>query len=203
MSLDTHKYGYALKGASVILYRNKELRQAQYFCYADWPGGLYTTPTIAGSRSGGLISQCWASLMSLGEEGYLKLTDGIVKSTQLYRKGIESIDGLEVIGETQAMIVCFVGVNGVNVYSVVDAMSKKGWGLNSHQNPTCAHICVTASHVGNEEALLSDLRKSVEEVKNDPSKKSGTAAIYGMTSSLPAGPVNDMLKIYNDVVLKV
>jgi len=51
--------------------------------------------------------------------------------------------------------------------------------------------------------LLDDLKKSVAEVKSDPMKKSGTAAIYGMTSSLPAGPVNDMLKIYNDVVLKV
>jgi glutamate/tyrosine decarboxylase-like PLP-dependent enzyme len=48
MSLDTHKYGYALKGTSVLLYANKQLRQAQYFCYADWTGGLYTTPTLAG-----------------------------------------------------------------------------------------------------------------------------------------------------------
>lgn len=58
MSLDTHKYGYALKGTSVVLYRNRTLRQSQYFCYADWTGGMYTTPTIAGSRSGGLIAQC-------------------------------------------------------------------------------------------------------------------------------------------------
>ena len=58
MSLDTHKYGYALKGTSIVLYRNKALRQSQYFCYADWTGGMYTTPTIAGSRSGGLIAQC-------------------------------------------------------------------------------------------------------------------------------------------------
>jgi glutamate/tyrosine decarboxylase-like PLP-dependent enzyme len=49
MSLDTHKYGYALKGTSVLLYANKHLRQAQYFCYADWTGGLYTTPTLAGN----------------------------------------------------------------------------------------------------------------------------------------------------------
>lgn len=46
MSMDTHKYGYALKGTSVVLYRNTELRQCQYFCYAEWPGGLYATPTV-------------------------------------------------------------------------------------------------------------------------------------------------------------
>ena len=59
MSLDTHKYGCALKGSSVVLYRSAELRHCQYFCYGDWTGGLYTTPTLAGSRSSGLIAQCW------------------------------------------------------------------------------------------------------------------------------------------------
>ena len=62
MSLDTHKYGYALKGTSVCLYANKELRQAQYFCYADWTGGLYTTPTLAGTFITHIlicIFNCW------------------------------------------------------------------------------------------------------------------------------------------------
>lgn len=204
MSLDTHKYGYALKGTSVLLYSNREIRQAQYFCYADWSGGLYTTPTIAGSRSGGLISQCWASLMALGEEGYLKHTKDILETVKVIAKGINEIDGLKVIGNAEVMIVCFIGVNGVNVYSVADRMSKKGWSLNSHQSPACVHICCTVTHVGHENDILNDLKISVEEVKNDPSSnKAGTAAIYGMTSSLPSGPVNDILKIYNDVVLSV
>ena len=46
MSIDTHKYGFALKGSSVLLYSNRDIRQAQYFCYPDWTGGLYTTPTV-------------------------------------------------------------------------------------------------------------------------------------------------------------
>lgn len=32
-------------------------------------------------------------------------------------------------------------------------------------------------------------------------KKDGNAAIYGMAATLPAGPVNDMLRTYMDVVL--
>jgi sphinganine-1-phosphate aldolase len=203
MSLDTHKYGYALKGTSVVLYRSRELRQAQYFCYADWSGGLYTTPTIAGSRSGGMIAQCWASLVALGEEGYLQHTKDIMDCTKRLADGIRKIDGLQVIGNAEVMIVCFVGSPDVNVYSVVDVMAKKGWSLSSHQLPACAHICCTLAHVGNEAKLLQDLQICVDEVRSDPNKKSGKAAIYGMTSTLPAGPVNDMLKIYNDVVLKV
>jgi glutamate/tyrosine decarboxylase-like PLP-dependent enzyme len=99
MSLDTHKYGYALKGTSVCLYRNKELRHAQYFCYAEWTGGMYTTPTIAGSRSGGLIAQCWASMMSLGEEAYLQHTKEIMHVCQTIAKGVASISGIALLGK--------------------------------------------------------------------------------------------------------
>ena len=95
-----------------------------------------------------------------------------------------------------------LGTGDVNVYNVADKMSAKGWSLNSHQSPACVHICCTVRHIGREDELLSDLKLSVEEVKANPNK-GGKAAIYGMTSSLPAGPVNDLLKIYNDVVLKV
>ena len=75
MSCDTHKYGYAPKGTSVVLYRGQELRQHQYFTLADWPGGLYYSPTFSGSRPGGLSAACWAALVSMGEAGYLKATE--------------------------------------------------------------------------------------------------------------------------------
>ena len=203
MSLDTHKYGYALKGTSVVLYRFPELRHCQYFCYADWTGGLYTTPTIAGSRSGGLISQTWASLMSLGEDGYLKHTKDILNSTKILAEGISKIKGLYLLGDAEAMIVCFNSEPGVNIYNVAGLMSKRQWSINSHQSPTCVHICVTACNTGNEQQLLKDLAECVELVRADPKSSHGTAAIYGMTSFLPNGPVNDILKAYNDVVLKV
>ena len=204
MSVDTHKYGYALKGTSVVLYRTTELRQAQYFCYADWTGGLYTTPTVAGSRSGGLIAQCWASLVALGEEGYLKHTKDIIATTKLISDGVRSMPDLYLLGNADAMIVCFDSKT-LNIYDVLDAMSRKGWSLNSHQNPRCIHVCVTVTHVGHAQTLLNDLNECVLSVKNNSnngnSKKNGSAAIYGMTTALPAGPINEILKIYNDVVL--
>lgn len=203
MSLDTHKYGYALKGTSVVLYRNRDIRQCQYFCYADWTGGLYTTPTIAGSRSGGLIAQTWASLVAMGENGYMHYAKEILSAAQTISAGVEKIPGLKILGKTEAMIVCFVGENGVNCYAVADRMSKKGWSLNSHQHPPSVHICCTVRHAGREQEILDDLAASVKEVRADSTAHSGTAAIYGMTSSLPSGPVNELLKIYNDVVLKL
>jgi sphinganine-1-phosphate aldolase len=204
MSLDTHKYGYALKGTSVVLYRNKELRHSQYFCYADWTGGMYTTPTVLGSRSGGLIAQTWASMMTLGYEGYFKHTKSIMETTKLIAEGVKKIDGLKLLGQAEAMIVCFTTTkeSGLNVYSIGDKMHHKGWSLNSLQHPASIHICVTVAHAGHHEEFLQDLEVSVLEVKKNPDDKSGNAAIYGMTSALPPGPVNELLKVYNDVVLK-
>ena len=78
MSADTHKFGYAAKGTSVVLYRGAELRHAQYFTITDWPGGLYCSPTFAGSRPGALSAACWAAMVSIGEEGYLEATGRIL-----------------------------------------------------------------------------------------------------------------------------
>lgn len=217
MSLDTHKFGFALKGASVVLYRTKALRQSQYFCYADWTGGMYTTPTIAGSRSGGLIAQCWASLVAMGEEGYMKHCRDIIETTKAIATGVKLIDGLVLLGAAEAMIVCFAAAPAtaaekdakksvLNIYSVADEMSKKGWSLNSLQNPSCVHLCITVRHVGQESQFLDDLKDSVAKVKAAMAagaKVDGKAAIYGMTSGLPSGPVNSLLRAYNDVVLKL
>ena len=208
MSVDTHKFGFALKGASVVLYGNKSLRQAQYFCYADWTGGMYTTPTIAGSRSGGLIAQCWASMMALGESGYKKHTQDILDTTRAVMEGVRKIPGLRLLGDSAAMIVCFASQDEklMNTYTVSDYMTKKGWSLNTLQNPVCVHLCCTVRHVGREKEFLNDLAAAAHEAQvaaSSGQKASGKAAIYGMASGMPTGPVNELLKVYNDVVLKI
>ncbi|XP_027350832.1 sphingosine-1-phosphate lyase isoform X2 [Abrus precatorius] len=69
ISVDVHKYGLAPKGTSVVLYRNHEIRKHQFVAVTEWSGGLYVSPTIAGSRPGSLIAGAWAAVMSLGKEG--------------------------------------------------------------------------------------------------------------------------------------
>ena len=190
MSLDTHKYGYALKGSSVVLYRSKELRRAQYFNYPEWTGGIYTTPTIAGSRSGGLLAQTWASMMAMGESGYMKYTRDILETAKLIAQGVKSIQGLTILGATEVMIVCFAADKSVpkpiDIYAVGDCMTARGWCLNTLQHPASIHICCTVCHVGHHEEFLSDLRSSVEEIRSRPANaKEGKAAVYGMAASLP------------------
>lgn len=204
MSLDTHKYGYASKGTSIVLYRNPEVRKHQYFVYVNWPGGIYATPSTAGSRPGGLIAACWASMVRLGLKGYQDQTRKIMETTQLIRKGIDKIPGVYVLGDPKAMVVAF-GSKEFNIYNIGDKMSHRGWSLNALQRPACLHICVTVPHTKYYERFLKELAEAVEEVRAAGGKVAtdGAAPLYGATSSLPNGPIEDMVCSYMDIVLKV
>ncbi|CBJ31196.1 Pyridoxal-dependent decarboxylase [Ectocarpus siliculosus] len=203
ISADTHKYGYAPKGTSVALFRNKELRHQAYFCFPEWTGGLYVTPTIAGSRPGGLSAACWASMVGMGRDGYEKAVTGIMETVKEVAQGVSDISGLSLLGEPRAMVVCFRGDGGVNIYKVGDRMSHRGWSLNALQHPPCLHLCVTMCHVGKAGVFLADLLASTLEAAAAAGEgdENSTAAIYGMASSMPAGPVNVLLRTYTDVTL--
>jgi sphinganine-1-phosphate aldolase len=216
MSLDCHKYGYALKGTSVVLYRSKKLRQSQYFCYGEWPGGLYSTPTVLGSRSGGLIAQTWASMMAMGMKGYLEAVRGIMETTQEIAQKIRTeVPEIILLGNIDAFILCFTTPSSVNksgssstesrlnIYMINELMHEKGWILNAIQQPPSLHFCVTYPNVGHVDHFVSDLKASIKELKENPRKETGFAVIYGTAAAMPSGPVNELLKVYNDVVLKI
>ena len=99
MSVDTHKYGYAAKGTSVVLYRGHDLRHYQYYTTTDWPGGLYFSPTFAGSRPGAFSAACWAALTSIGTSGYMDATRKILETAATIKAGIRQIPELRVLGD--------------------------------------------------------------------------------------------------------
>jgi sphinganine-1-phosphate aldolase len=207
MSVDTHKFGYSLKGISVVLYRTPDLRRAQYFCCPKFPGGLYSTPAIAGSRSSGLIVQCWASMIHLGESGYLRHTSDILQAVSTIHQGIvTSIPELEIMGRSEAMIVCFRSSSEetIKTYAVGYKMVQKGWGLNLLQYPIGIHLCCTVQTVGHEEDFLSDLKEVIKEIRvNGEGHIGGTAAVYGSAAVFPAGPVEEVMKGYQDAIYRV
>lgn len=204
MSADTHKYGYAAKGTSVVLYRTEELRHYQYFTLADWPGGLYFSPTFAGSRAGALSAACWATLLSMGEEGYLKATKAILETASKIKQGIREIDGIRLIGDP-LFVIAFDAPN-FDVYRVLDKMAEKHWSINGLHKPSCVHIAITLRHTmqGVAERFIADLKESVEWVKANPVSDGGLAPVYGLAASIPfRGMVSDLLKRYMDVLYKV
>jgi glutamate/tyrosine decarboxylase-like PLP-dependent enzyme len=201
MSADTHKYGYAAKGTSVVLYRGKELRRHQYFTASDWPGGLYFSPTFAGSRPGALSAVCWAALVSTGESGYLEATRAIMETAKKIRAGIEQIEGLRVLGDP-LWVIAFAS-DDFDIYRVLGFLAERGWSLNGLHKPASVHICVTLRHTqeGVAERFLADLRAGVEHVRGTPPEKGGLAPVYGMAATIPfRGAVSDLLRRYCDLL---
>jgi glutamate/tyrosine decarboxylase-like PLP-dependent enzyme len=203
ISADTHKFGYAAKGTSVILYRNPELRHFQYFSITDWPGGLYNSPTFAGSRPGGLSAACWAAMVSIGEQGYLEAARRILETAAWIKAEIRKIPELEVIGDPLFVIAFRSEV--LNVYQVLEFMTGRGWGLNGLHLPPSVHLCVTLRHTqaGVRERLIKDLHEAVGYVREHPEASEGIGPVYGMAASAEMrGMVTDVLNWYMDTQYK-
>ncbi|WP_208028338.1 pyridoxal phosphate-dependent decarboxylase family protein [Rhabdothermincola sediminis] len=187
ISADTHKFGYAAKGTSVVLYRSQELRHYQYFTMTDWPGGLYCSPSFAGSRPGGLSAACWAAMVSIGEEGYLEATRRILETASTIKAGIEEMPELRLYGDPLFVIAFDSTDPALDIYRVNDAMTARGWALNPLHRPAALHLCVTQRHTqpGVAERFLGDLRAAIDWVRENPSSEGGMAPIYGMANTVP------------------
>lgn len=201
ISADTHKFGYAAKGTSVVLYRGRRLHRFQYEVSTDWEGGLYASPTLAGSRPGALSATAWAAMASIGEKGYLEAAGRILDAAAAAKRGIAAISGLRVIGDP-LFVVAFAS-DELDVYRVLDAMTARGWSLNALQRPPAVHLCVTLRHArpGVVERFLGDLADSVAQVRRTPAAAGGMAPVYGMAGTLPfRGVVGDILGGYLDAL---
>ena len=189
ISADLHKYGFAAKGASVVIYRDAQLRRHQFQVETGWPGGVWMSPTVAGTRPGGAIAAAWATLRAFGVDGYLELHRGLLATYDRLRHGISAIDGLEVLGDPPAGVFAIGSTSDdVDVYAVADAMETRGWHPDRLLRPAALHVMVTPVHEGEvAERFLTDLADSVEAVRGRPELSTqGQAAVYGMVATLPA-----------------
>ncbi|XP_074648039.1 sphingosine-1-phosphate lyase 1-like [Tubulanus polymorphus] len=187
ISCDTHKYGFSPKGTSVILYSEKKYRDWQFFVAPDWLGGIYATATFAGSRSGQVIAATWATLMYIGEEGYVTQTKKIITTTRYMIEKLRLINGIYVIGEPEVSVIGVASLD-FNIYRLYDALTAKGWHLNALQFPSSFHLCVTKlhTHSGVADSFVADVEECTAEIMKTPNAKcGGMGAIYGMAQSIP------------------
>jgi glutamate/tyrosine decarboxylase-like PLP-dependent enzyme len=187
ISADLHKYGYAAKGASVILYRDMSLLKHQFFIATDWPGGIYASPSMPGTRPGGPIAAAWAALRALGEDGYLALAREIIATVDALREGVEAIEGLRVLGAPHATVIAIgSAAPELDIYAVGDAMAERGWPLDRQQHPACLHLSVNAHNRAGVPSFLADLRDACAHVRAHPELAGeGDAAMYGMMAKVP------------------
>lgn len=203
ISADTHKYGFAAKGASTITYRNKDYFEYQLFVYENWPGGIFASPALLGTRPGGAYAAAWAALQAIGEEGYLKITEQILDTSHKLMEGISAMPELEIIGKPLASLFSYKSVDkNVNIYVVADQMEERGWLIDRLQRPEALHAMVTPLHASIIDHYLSDLRESIEHVKKHPElATTGGAAMYGMIANIPMRDLvrKNVLKMFADM----
>ncbi len=179
ISADIHKLGYAPKGVSVILHRNKDLRRYQTFVFDGWLGGFYASPNLQGTRSGLPMAAAWAVIQHLGMEGYLELTRVVLENADRMRAGIAAIDGVQVLGNGGFHLVAMAAdpasEPAVDVFAVGDALLARGWFHDRQGPPDSLHSTVSNSNTGVIEDYLADLAACVAEVRGRRSDDRSTS----------------------------
>lgn len=172
ISMDLHKYAYTPKGASLVLYRNKNLRKHQIFACSRWIGYTIVNNTIQGSKSGGPMAAAWAVLNYIGDEGYLEIARKTLAAVKKIAAGVEKIHSLRLLAPPEMSLVAFTS-DEVSVFHIIDEMNAKGWYIQSalsyDNSPAQIHLSVSASNVGWEEDFLKDLEECVETARDRPS----------------------------------
>ena len=172
ISADIHKYGYAFKGVSAITYRDPAMVRLQWFLYSDWPGGLYGSPTTAGTRPAAAMAGAWAAINFLGMEGYMAKAAQTMEATDGFRAGIDAIEGLEVHGEPDMSVFEF-GSTIHDIGAIGDVMDDRGWNIDRQQGGL--HVMLFPYHRRVVDDFCTDLADAVRE--HGPSR--GVAATYG------------------------
>ena len=187
MSADVHKYGYASKGVSVILYRTHELARKQLFVTTDWLGGFYASTAMAGTRPAGPVAAAWAALMHIGHEGYLELTRTAHDAARELRAGIESIDGLEVRGDPPATVLAFGArdPDALDIFAVGERLAAEGWYLDRQNRPDSLHATVHAGSAATVPTLVTDLRAGGRARRDRPRRAHATPPTARALSRAP------------------
>ncbi|BAJ28121.1 MULTISPECIES: aminotransferase class V-fold PLP-dependent enzyme [Kitasatospora] len=171
LSCDLHKFGYAPKGASVLLFRDQPMRLAAYFACAQWPGYPVVNSTVQSSKGAGPLAGAWATLQALGADGYRALGRAALDATRRLVAGVGAIDGLRVLGAPDATLVA-IGTSGddpLDLWELADESRARGFFLQPQLSvdglPASLHVTLTGVSGEGVDALLAAVRESVAAVR--------------------------------------
>lgn len=168
LSVDLHKYGYAAKNCSALLYHSADLRRHALFSSSATTGYAVLNTSVLSTRSGGPLAGAWATLHALGETGYAQIVRETMDCTRQLIAAVKATEGLRVLGEP-AMCMFAIASDSLNVFELDDAMARRGWALqpqfSAGASPANLHLSVNQGNVGHEAAFAAALAASVDEVR--------------------------------------
>lgn len=185
MSVDPHKYGYTAKGVSTILYRDRGLRRHQYYAFDRWPGGIYVSPNMQGTRPAGPIAAAWAVMQFLGRDGYDTLVRETMDATETIASFVADHDDLAIVGEPDMSLLAIESIaEDVNGWTVQRGLANREWEIERMQQPEGMHLSVMAQHAPIVDDFLADLEAAVEEARGVGPDEEATAPLYGLSGTL-------------------
>ncbi len=187
LSVDLHKYGFCPKGASLVLYNEPALRQAQYFTCTAWTGYSVINPAVQSSKSTGPMAAAWAVLHHLGDDGFMDIAQETLAGTKALREGLSAIPGLRVLGPPDFCMVAAAS-DEVSVYHVVDEMQARGFYVQPQPSygpaPASIHFSLNPKNTAQVAPLLEALRASMDAARDLPAGQLGpvvSAEIAGLS----------------------
>nr|UDM84259.1 aminotransferase [uncultured bacterium] len=162
LSADLHKFGYAAKGASVLLYADRGDHQWQPFEFGDWPKGLYKTTTLAGTRPGGAVASAWAVMHYLGHQGYRDIARRVMRTRDRYIEGLLAIPGFQLLGSPPLSVLAFTS-DAWDIHAIGDAMQARQWYISRLSAPPALHLTVSPAHEHAVDDYLDDLARIVRQ----------------------------------------
>lgn len=162
MSADLHKYGYAAKGASTVLFRSEDLFAHMPFDMKEWSGAPMKTPTLAGTRPGGAISAAWAVMNHLGIEGYKRLQGQVCATRERVADGVKRL-GFEVLGNPLLGLIAFRHPDH-HAFAIYGEIYRRGWFTSVTKQPPSLHLMLSPKHADFIDDYLADLEASVAAV---------------------------------------
>lgn len=180
MSIDYHKYGYAMRGCSAVILRDQALAQYQSFSSDVWPAGDYVSENMSGSRNAGPVASAWAVINYLGYEGYLERVSQVLDSVDRLTAAIDRIPGLAVHGKPEGVHFSF-GSDELDMIAVGDGLMDKGWMMNLQTQPESLLLMLSSQHDANVvDRYAEDLAEVASAVRDGRIRRQQYDEAYGI-----------------------
>jgi glutamate/tyrosine decarboxylase-like PLP-dependent enzyme len=172
ISMDLHKYAFAAKGASTILYRDKKLRKYQMYACSNWTGYTVINPTVQSTKSAGPIAGAWAAMHFIGDDGYLEITRAVKDATDEIVAAVDAAPDLRLLGRPDMNLLSFAS-DSVSVFHIADEMKEHNWYVQPQlaygSSPENIHLSINPESVRWVDAMLADLHECTEKARLLPS----------------------------------
>jgi len=178
ISADLHKYGYAPKPCSTILWRSQEEQQYHIMPITEWACGMYLSQGFVGSRTLGPVAGIWALMHYWGKQGYLENARRVLNVKNEIIERCNQIEGIKTWSTHGPLLM--IASDEFNIQLVVGGMEERGWRLLGVANPPAIHLTLDVMEAGFLDAFLSDLDEICREIREGIRSAKGELAYGGV-----------------------